>query len=63
MGKVILIASLLLLIACKTTGGSFCAVSQPIRPSASTIAHLSDAEVAQILAHNKKGERLCRWKP
>jgi len=53
----------LMLAACQTTGGSFCAVSKPIRLSSDIVAKLSDAEVAQVLAHNKKGEKLCRWKP
>ena len=63
MGKVILFSMLLVLAACQTTGGSFCSVAKAIRPSKQTVATLSDAEVAQILAHNKKGAKLCGWKP
>lgn len=53
----------LLLCACTTTRGSFCDIAQPIRPSAETIARLTDAEVKAILAHNRKGEKLCHWRP
>lgn len=51
------------LSACTTTGGSFCAVEHPIRPTKAEVATLSDATVAAILAHNRKGRRLCGWKP
>ncbi|MCB1484849.1 MAG: hypothetical protein KDJ17_08145 [Hyphomicrobiaceae bacterium] len=53
---------LLLLAACQATGGSFCDIADPIRLSAERIDTLSDAEVARILAHNTKGQRLCGWK-
>lgn len=55
--------ALISLTACQHAGGSFCAIAKPIRPSKETVAHLSDAEVAQILALNKKGQRLCGWRP
>ena len=48
---------------CTTVGGSFCAISHPIRLSQTAIAALSDAEVAAILAQNEKGEKLCHLKP
>jgi hypothetical protein len=63
MGALRWLPIVLMLAACQTTGGSFCAVSKPIRLSGDIVAKLSDAEVAQVLAHNKKGEKLCRWKP
>lgn len=62
MVKVVFLLSMFALTACQTTGGSFCAISKPIRPSKETVAQLTDAEVAAILAHNKKGEKICRWK-
>lgn len=46
-----------------TNKGSFCAVESPIRLSSPTVAALSDAEVKMILAHNRKGQKLCGWKP
>ncbi|TGV15842.1 hypothetical protein EN816_00905 [Mesorhizobium sp. M8A.F.Ca.ET.173.01.1.1] len=61
MGKVLILA--LLLAGCTTTGGSFCAVEHPIRPTKAEVAALSDASVAAILAHNRKGQKLCGWKP
>lgn len=63
MGALKWLPIVLMLAACQHTGGSFCAVSKAIRPAKETVAQLSDAEVAAILAHNKKGEKLCRWKP
>lgn len=53
----------LILAACQTTGGSFCTIAKPIRPAKETVDKLTDAEVAAILAHNKKGNKLCHWKP
>ena len=43
--------------------GTFCAISDPIRLSPAAVAALSDAEVENILAHNKRGAALCGWKP
>ncbi|MGT3569111.1 hypothetical protein ACVQH5_29350 [Klebsiella pneumoniae] len=51
------------LVGCQTTGGSFCGVAKPIRPSKETIAHLTDAEVSAILSHNRKLTQLCGVKP
>lgn len=53
---------LLSLAGCATSGGSFCSVEHPIRPTKAEVATLSDATVAGILAHNEKGQRLCGWK-
>lgn len=63
MGKIALIASLLFLAACQTTGGSFCSIAKPIRPAKETVDNLSNAEVAAILAHNRKLQKLCGIKP
>jgi len=63
MVKIALVLSLLALTACQTTGGSFCGVAKAIRPSKETIATLTDAEVAAILAHNRKLQKLCDIKP
>lgn len=49
--------------ACTTSGGSFCSIAKPIRLTGQTIAVMTDAEVAAVLAHNRKGEKLCGWKP
>lgn len=58
-----ILAGLLFLAACTTTKGSFCAISKPIRLSETAISALSDAEVADILAANEKGAKLCGWRP
>lgn len=60
--RMLLVATLALLVGCTTTKGSFCTIASPIRPSASTIAAMSDAEVRDVLAHNRKGAALCGWK-
>lgn len=60
--RLLLISALALLIGCTTAKGSFCTIAQPIRPSASTIAAMTDAEVRDVLAHNRKGAALCGWK-
>ncbi|MEI9417094.1 hypothetical protein [Mesorhizobium sp. Cs1321R2N1] len=64
MGKGLMLASVVAaLVGCTTAKGGFCALSSPLRPSAAAIDALSDAEVKALLAHNRKGERLCGWKP
>lgn len=61
MVKVLILA--LMLAGCTTTGGSFCAVEHPLRPTLAEVAALSDASVTAILAHDEKGQKLCGWKP
>lgn len=61
--QVLALPLLLCLAGCPTTGGSFCAVEHPIRPTKAEVAMLSDASVSAILAHNEKGQKLCGWKP
>lgn len=51
------------LTACQTTSGSFCDIAKPIRPSVEQIDQMTDAQVRELLAHNRKGQRLCRWNP
>jgi hypothetical protein len=53
----------LLLAGCATTtGGDFCQVEHPIRPTRATINAMSDSEIRDALAHNLKGVKLCGWK-
>lgn len=64
MGKgLMLMAVLATMSGCTTVKGGFCAVSSPLRLSAAGVDALSDAEVKALLAHNRKGEKLCGWKP
>jgi len=63
MGKVTVIAAALLLAACTTPRGSYCDVAKPVRLSPAAVDALSDAEVAAVLAENRKGAKLCGWKP
>lgn len=55
------LAAVVTLAACTTTRGSFCDIARPIRPA--NVDVLTDAEVADILAHNSKGAKLCGWRP
>jgi hypothetical protein len=34
-----------------------------MRPSPAAIDAMTDAEVAAMLRHNKRGQALCNWKP
>ena len=67
MGKglnLLLVAALVIeLSGCTTARGSFCAVSSPLRLSAKAVEALSDTEARALLAHNRRGERLCGWRP
>ena len=62
MGKTLIFVALLALASCQSANGSFCAVAKPLRPSAETIAVMTDSEVRDVLAHNRKGAALCGWK-
>jgi hypothetical protein len=49
-------------VSCTTTpSGTLCSIADPIRPA--NVDVLTDAEVAQILAHNEKLAKLCGVKP
>lgn len=63
VARLIACAALLALVACTTPAGSFCVIAKPQRPSAAEIAAMSDACVAEVLAHNLKGRKLCGWRP
>jgi hypothetical protein len=64
MGKGLMLAAMAIAITgCMAVKGGFCAVSSPLRLSAATVDALPDAEVKALLAHNRKGEKLCGWKP
>lgn len=56
-------AGLWLLVGCTTTSGSFCDIARPIRLSSAAIDAMSDSEITAALALNRKGEKLCGWKP
>ncbi|MBZ9736116.1 hypothetical protein LB534_21560 [Mesorhizobium sp. CA18] len=64
MGKGLIVAAIVAALAgCATAKGSFCAVASPMRLSASAVDALSDREARAQLAHNRKGEKLCGWRP
>ena len=44
----------------QTTGGTFCDIAKPIRLSHEAIAAMSDQEVADALAHDRKGAKALR---
>lgn len=67
MGKGLILA-LLVLVAfvvagCTSALGGFCAVSSPLRLSAKAVDALSDQEARALLSHNRKGQKLCGWRP
>jgi hypothetical protein len=60
----VLLTIVLLFAGCASTPrGSFCDIEHPTRLSDATIDVMPDVEVADALAHNRKGEKLCGWKP
>jgi hypothetical protein len=62
--NLLIVAALIALAACTTTpSGLFCEISTPLRPSPAAIGAMTDAEVAAMLRHNKRGQALCNWKP
>lgn len=62
--RAVAVLALVAITACTTTPkGTFCQISDPIRLSPAAVAALSDAEVDAILAHNRKGQKLCGWRP
>lgn len=67
MGKGLIMGLILTLLlglaGCVTAGGGFCAISSPIRLSSAAVDALPDKEVRDLLAHNRKGLKLCGWKP
>ncbi|RWE26653.1 MAG: hypothetical protein EOS41_05850 [Mesorhizobium sp.] len=63
MVKGLILAALIALAGCTTAKGGFCSVSSPIRLSANAVDALSDKEARTVLAHNRKGEKLCGWRP
>lgn len=63
MGKAVALAAMLMLAACQTSAGDWCDIAKPIRLSHEVIDIMSDNEVAAALAHNRKGEAMCGWKP
>lgn len=60
--RIAVLAALLALSACQTASGSFCDINRPQRPSVAEIEAMSDARVREVLALNRKGQRLCGWK-
>ncbi|MGX9145805.1 hypothetical protein [Mesorhizobium sp. 128a] len=63
MGKGLMIALLVALAGCTTAPGGFCTVSSPLHLSAKAVDALSDAEARALLTHNRKGQKLCGWRP
>ena len=59
--SVMLLASLMLLSACSTSGSGngFCAVAKPILVGDGDV--FTDETARQVLAHNLTGRELCRW--
>ena len=58
-----LLVMALALAGCTTTRGTFCDIAKPVRLSDAAVDALSDAEAGALLSHNRKGAKLCGWKP
>lgn len=63
MGKVTILIAALALAGCATAQGSFCEMSKPVRLTNEQIDQLTDDQARQLLAHNRKGQSLCGWRP
>jgi len=63
VSRILIVVALLALAGCQTAKGGFCDIASPIRLSPETVAAMTDAEVKDALAHNRKGEKLCGWRP
>lgn len=62
MVKALTLGALIALSACQTAKGTFCDIAKPIRLAPEQVDQLTDNQVAQLLAHNIKGAKLCGWK-
>ena len=63
MGKGLILAATVAALTGCTTARGFCAAAAPMRLSARVVETLSDQEARALLAHNRKGEKLCGWRP
>ena len=54
---------LIILAGCTTPSGSFCSMAKAVRLTPEQIATLSDAQVEQLVATNRKGAKFCGWRP
>lgn len=63
MVKRLILVALIALAGCASTKGTFCAIAKPQRPSAAAVDAMTDAQVKDLLAHNRKGQALCGWRP
>jgi len=60
----ILIAALGIMVGCASVpSGTFCTIAKPQRPSQAEIEAMTDARVAEVLAHNRKLQQLCGVRP
>ncbi len=48
---------------CASNPGTACDGWRPIRPLEDDLATMSDPLIAQVLAHNEHGAKVCGWKP
>jgi hypothetical protein len=62
MMRALTLAALLALAGCAQPG-DFCDLASPLRLTDATIDAATDDEIADFVAHNRRGERFCGWKP
>lgn len=63
MVKALTLGALIALSACQTAKGTFCDIAKPIRLVPEQVDQLTDTQVAELLGHNTRGQRLCGWRP
>lgn len=61
--RALILCGLLALASCVSSSGGFCDIAAPLRLSPEVIAEMSEKEVADALALNRKGAKLCGWRP
>ena len=62
--RLILLAALGIMVGCASVpSGTFCTIAKPQRPSQAEIEAMTDARVAEVLAHNRKLQQLCGVRP
>lgn len=60
--RILIVAGLLTIAGCTTTGGTFCDIAPQLKYRQQVYDAMSDAEAARHLAYLKTGERLCGWR-
>lgn len=63
LARLALISMLALAGGCARTTGDFCDLAKPQRPTAASLAVMSEQEKRDLVVHNELGEERCGWRP